>query len=144
MIKKSGDLFTTTQKAIGHGVNCQGVMGAGIAKAFYDKFPNNYHQYRGMCNRNLLQPGLIMPFWESGLIIVNLATQDRTGADARYDAVLDSTRNAAEWLMNCGVDRLAIPLIGCGIGGLEWPKVETVLLAVEVLYPGFEFEVWKY
>jgi hypothetical protein len=38
---------------------------------------------------------------------------------------------------------LAIPQIGCGIGGLEWSKVETLLKSVEILNPGFQFEVWS-
>ena len=43
-----------------------------------------------------------------------------------------------------GFDRVAIPLIGCGIGGLVWSAVEPVLTAME--NPNridFQWEVWS-
>ena len=40
MIKyKIGDLLTAPQKCIAHQVNCQGVMGSGVARAIRNEYP---------------------------------------------------------------------------------------------------------
>ncbi len=143
MIKKKGDLFTSTAAAIGHGVNCKGQMGAGIAVAFKEKFPKNYELYRNACGNGLLKPGEAMINKEADLFICNLSTQDNPGRDATYERVMYATVDAALQLEKHGVHVLALPLIGCGIGGLEWEGVEIILKAVEIIVSGFEFEVWK-
>src|SRR5436190_22616419 len=47
----SGDLFDNAHHApaIAHGCNCQGSMGAGIAKSFRARYPEMYDQYRRRC-----------------------------------------------------------------------------------------------
>lgn len=149
MIKKSGDLFTTDAFYIGHGVNCRGRMGAGIAKTFRERFPINYESYAKACLGMRLNPGDLFSVYENEKVILNLATQLEPGADARYEAVFDSCYKAARQVANHfnywkGEEkRIAIPQIGCGIGGLEWDKVETLIEAVEILVPEVTWEVWK-
>ena len=143
MIRRKGDMFTTSLKAIGHGVNCAGVMGAGIAKPIRAKYPNNYRNYRALCQNKGLNPGGLLTVTENGMTIFNMATQRQPGRDARYDAVFASGFKAANTALNMGLDSIAIPMIGCGIGGLEWDKVESILLCVEDITENFEWEVWK-
>lgn len=152
MIEREGDLFTTDQRAIGHGVNCQGVMGAGIAKSFRTFYPTNYGVYRGQCQVKGLQPGevLIVPErdldWNGGSetrLIVNLATQYNPGPDAQYHYLRNSVRAAARQLDRLGVDTLAIPEIGSGIGGLDKTVVKQILLDVEHDLR-FTFELWTF
>ena len=47
----SGDIFfnTFSAKAFAHGCNCQGSMGAGIAKTFKERYPEMYDTYRESC-----------------------------------------------------------------------------------------------
>jgi len=143
MIKRKGNLFDSTSVALGHGVNCQGIMGAGIAVEFKNRFPKNYEAYRTNCDLKFLRPGEAFVYLEDGKYIANLATQDKPGPDATYERVMYAAADAALQLSKHGVDTLAIPLIGCGIGGLEWAGVECILKAVEIIVPNFEFEVWK-
>jgi hypothetical protein len=46
-----GDLFANRYKAqaLAHGCNCQGSMGAGVAKGFRDRHPAMYEEYRRRC-----------------------------------------------------------------------------------------------
>jgi O-acetyl-ADP-ribose deacetylase (regulator of RNase III) len=144
MIRKKGDLFSTTASAIGHGVNTQGVMGSGIAVLFKEKFPKNYQTYHNACKMRLLLPGETLIFKEDGRFITNIASQEKTGRNATYNYLMTAATDAALQLNDVyNIKRLAIPLIGCGIGGLEWEGVEVILKAVEIIVPGFEFEVWK-
>src|SRR5262249_34840272 len=47
----SGDLFDNAHdaQAFAHGCNCQGSMGAGIAKTFRSRYPEMYEEYRRRC-----------------------------------------------------------------------------------------------
>lgn len=149
MIHRDGDLFTTNAKIIAHGANTKGVMGAGIAHTVRKKFPKNYAGYVSHCNSGLAQPGE----WygnnqdDNDILVLNLYSQDKPGANARYEwvysSIMDFFRLYSNYLPVFGTT-VAIPEIGSGIGGLEWPKVRMLLDAAEVIYPEFEFEVWHY
>ena len=46
MIVIKDNLLNTQLQFIAHQVNCQGVMGAGVAKALRNKYPELYSQYQ--------------------------------------------------------------------------------------------------
>jgi O-acetyl-ADP-ribose deacetylase (regulator of RNase III) len=149
LIEKHGDVFTTKATYIGHGVNCQGVMGAGIAKTIKDKFPKNFAEYKKFCDEGIMVPGVYGAYAENGKVIVNLATQDYPGADAKYEHVFKSLyyfaqRAGRKDTLALHGNKVAVPEIGCGIGGLEWPKVKAIVQCVESMVPTIEFEVWHY
>lgn len=150
MIEKTGDMFTSDAPALGHGVNCAGMMGAGVAKTFRQKFPHNFENYKAACDRGLLKPGECHVNFEKGVYLINMATQNTPGRDATYERVFSAAMFAAKGAVNIGIDRIAIPEIGSHIGGLTWDKVEQVLLTVEyIVNPDptnkvFEWEVWHY
>lgn len=149
MILKQGDVFTTEAYYIGHGVNVDGVMGAGVAATVRDLFPATYDAYRRRC-REGLKPGSIHAYRENDKMILNLATQDRPGPNAQYYWVFEALLRAAKGISTLpakyGVhDKIiAIPQIGCGIGGLEWAGVEAIINAVETIVTDVQFEVWEY
>lgn len=150
MIERQGDLFTTDAKVLAHGVNCKGVMGAGIAKSFRDKFPDMYKEYQYLCNRGILRLGSFYSYTTDDIMIFNLTTQYKPGPDARYGSVfsslLDSAMSLDDFNKSDGKygNTIAMPEIGCGIGGLEWGNVEAIIGVVEKIVPGIEFEVWHY
>ena len=51
MVFVSGDLFDNAHgvRAFAHGCNCQGSMGAGVAKTFRARYPEMYEEYRRRC-----------------------------------------------------------------------------------------------
>ena len=124
-----GDLLESGEAVIAHGCNTQGFMGAGIAKAVADKYPEAERTYRVLCRYGDFIVGTAqkveMP--EEGVIVFNLGTQEFPGRNATYWAVMLSVGNMFERCRKDGIKRVAIPRIGCGIGGLEWPTVEWLI-----------------
>lgn len=125
-----GDLFDPVWgfDAIGHGVNLDGVMGSGIAPLFRKKSEPMYQAYRSKCLDGTLQAGDAMP-WTLALdcqpwLIYNLATQIKQGPNAAYVYVAMGLMNMKQHAGRQFVREIGIPLIGCGIGGLEWPRVQ--------------------
>lgn len=144
MIEKNGNLFDTTAKHIGHGVNVYGLMGAGIAKEFKRRYPKNFDRYHAACMKGALTPGSIIVTYEDDVYVHNIASQDRPGRHAQYNWLADGLMRSASFAEKFD-DKpvIAIPEIGCGIGGLDWSAAETIIGLVEQLYE-VEFEVWHY
>lgn len=144
MIERYGDLFTTEAKHLGHGVNIQGKMGAGIAKTFRDKFPDMYAQYVYACSSAQIWVGQDFMVEENGLFIHNISSQEYTGRDASYIWLQRGLNAAMENVEAVGDNLLALPEIGCGIGGLEWDSVKKFMLEAEENHPNVTIEVWHY
>lgn len=132
----TGDLLQSGEPVIAHGCNCRGKMGSGIAVAFRTLYPDMYKHYARMCEEGKLKPGDIFPWVmreeQGGTVlkneaVINLMTQLEPGPDARLQAIQTSMTRAVNFVRGCGLTTIAIPRIGCGIGGLEWSHVEGVL-----------------
>jgi O-acetyl-ADP-ribose deacetylase (regulator of RNase III) len=140
----TGDMFTTTQEAFGHGVNCQGVMGSGIAKLIKELFPGVLPAYQTALQTGKLKPGGMFPYQEPyGPIIFNLASQIKTGADARYELVAQSVLESFNFCERNRITGFALPRIGSDIGGLEWGNTVQVISDVAASYPHITLELWS-
>lgn len=131
LIEKSGDLFTSGIRAIGHGINIRGRMGAGIAKAFSTLYPDMFEEYRALCESGDIRVGTTW-LWEdptSDDIVLNIASQDNPGPHARIEWLESGVVDAIRQLRDLDPETkvIGLPRIGCGIGGLDWHEVRFVL-----------------
>src|SRR5258705_81628 len=55
IIHKSGNILDATENIIIHQVNCEGVMGAGLAKQLRNKWPIIYTEYKKLCDENRIK-----------------------------------------------------------------------------------------
>lgn len=132
-----GDLFTTTAPFIAHGVNCKGAMAAGFAAAVVKHYSADMvESYKAACEEGSLTPGLVhtWPVDKGMPILINLASQEYPGNDARYTWLFSGLQGMhyEMWyettFENPGTEmRVAMPRIGCGIGGLDWAVVKPIL-----------------
>lgn len=144
LIHMTGDIFTSTAPAIGHGVNVDGVMGHGIAVEFRNRFDHMHTLYREKCANGELLPGQVYIYQYSGhpeRYVYNIASQDRPGRNARYDWLISGTVRALEHAQSRGLDRIALPRIGSGIGGLYLPTVQDILETLATFYEP-DIELW--
>lgn len=119
------DLFEQPAEAYAHGVNCSGVMGAGIAPLFKSRWPEMFEVYRQACADGSLTVGKVLPWRASdGTVIYNLATQDRPGRYASLGALSTCLRKMLAHAETRQVRSVAVPRIGAGIGGLTWLDVQ--------------------
>jgi O-acetyl-ADP-ribose deacetylase (regulator of RNase III) len=128
-----------------HQVNCQGVMGAGLAESIREKFPLAYQDYREAFRRGKLELGHVVfseirqnPF----LCIAHLCGQDhygRQGCYTDYTALEICFLKVARYVVNITAERsiewncfnpptIFIPYkIGCGLAGGDWSIVLQIL-----------------
>jgi len=123
-----GDLFTCGISAIAHGVNCRGVMGAGIAVQFRRRYPDMYESYSKRCGKGHMWPGDILTWQHPGGIVFCLATQKEPGAHAEpWMITAAAGQMIAEAHYIRKITEIALPEIGCGIGGLTRGDLLTAL-----------------
>jgi O-acetyl-ADP-ribose deacetylase (regulator of RNase III) len=138
----SGDLFANRfgARALAHGCNCQGSMGAGIATGFRDRYPAMYAEYRRRCKAESCQFHLGDAFlWKADdkPWVFNLGTQEGVWrARASYEAIEAALRSMREQADREGISSIAVPRVGAGHGGLSWRKVRAVIERVFADWPG--------
>lgn len=123
----TGDLFDSDAYALVNAVNCEGVMGKGIAYQFKSRFPRNFEAYREACASGFLRPGRLFPFEEGGKLIINFPTKDkwRNSSEMKY---IDWGLSALSGFLNSNrIPSVAIPPLGAGNGGLIWRDVRRLM-----------------
>jgi O-acetyl-ADP-ribose deacetylase (regulator of RNase III) len=129
MIKyASGNLLTSSSQALVNAVNCQGVMGKGIALAFKESFPKNFEIYKKACDNGSMKIGEVLLVDEKGKIIVNFPTKDSWRKKSTYDFISQGLESLAKVMIDKKITSISIPPLGCGNGGLDWNKVEALIL----------------
>lgn len=133
MVIHRTDILEVKEGLILHGVNCQKVMGAGLAKAIRDKWPIVYKKYlehfRYFDNQAIL--GYFLPVQVTpDLWVGNCFTQyfyGRNNRQINYEAVYTSLEGAFTWASDSSLDVIHMPKIGCNLGGGEWSIVESMV-----------------
>lgn len=139
------DIFTTHLNAIAHGVNCQGVMGAGIALEVKRRYPEAYSGYVRYLNRydpiQYTAVGTMHPYPVPGtnLHILNCFTQVDTAKQRgevaiSYQAIFTSFSVAGLYCKENGIKELAIPQVGAGLGGGNWKVIYQLIANALALY----------
>lgn len=131
----SGDLFEADVDAITNAVNCVGVMGRGVALAFKQRFPDNFVAYKQACDAGSLRPGGVFVFdrgeAQRPRFIVNFPTKDHWRDPSKLSDIEAGLQALATEIDRLSIRSIALPALGCGLGGLDW---EAVRNAVETAF----------
>ena len=125
---------------IAHGVNCQNVMGSGVARALYMQWPVIKARYHKKGSMVLGDTQFVEV--EPGLVIANCFTQREFGRDMRRyanpRAIRECLEDVASYALDIGIREVHMPRIGCGLGGLDWEEdVYPELMEIEKVFPMF-------
>lgn len=139
---EKGDIFRIPGvNSYAHGCNCAGAMGKGIALQFRDKYPRMYHEYHALCSEGLYKPGDVFDYCYGDGHIYNLGTQLTWRTKARLEYIEQSVEEMLRLAARDKVDKIALPAIGAGLGGLQWNDVKEVLAAVSSRHPAVDLYV---
>lgn len=130
MIKlTTGDILSADAEALVNTVNCVGIMGRGIALQFKNAFPENYKAYKAACDREEVQPGRMFIVETRSLTgpkyIINFPTKRHWKGKSRMEDVQSGLLALKQEIVTRGIRSIAIPPLGSGLGGLDWPHVRT-------------------
>lgn len=146
---KTGDIFAEDAEALVNTVNCVGVMGRGLALQFKKAFPDNFVAYANACRRDAIRPGRMFVFETQQLTnpryIINFPTKLHWRYNSRIEYISSGLEDLVTTIRERGIQSIAIPPLGSGLGGLEWGAVRELIaeamhgfsnLDVVVLEPG--------
>ena len=146
MIKDmSGDLLEAPCEALVNPVNTAGPMGKGLALQFKRRFPENYRAFHEACMQGKVRPGEMFTFRLAGKsprLIVNFPTKRHWRSRARMEDIVSGLANLACVIREHEIRSIAVPALGCGLGGLDWQEVRTKI--VEALSPLDQLQAMLY
>lgn len=129
----TGNILDDDAEALVNPVNCVGVMGAGLAQQFKHRFPVYDLDYRDLCESQLLVPGRVRlhRYPASGdpgcLWIVSFPTKRHWRDPSELVWIDDGLYDLIRLVDNSGIRSIALPMLGCGLGGLPWPDVLSLI-----------------
>jgi O-acetyl-ADP-ribose deacetylase (regulator of RNase III) len=129
---KTGNLFDAPVRALVNAVNCNGVMGKGLALEFKVRFPEMFADYAKACRNGELRPGQLHTWQLSdGRWIINFPTKNQWRSPSKLEYLDAAMPRLAEFIQMNAIESIAIPALGCGLGGLDWrivkPRIENAL-----------------
>lgn len=121
---RSRDIFKSQAEVLCCPVNCIGVMGNGLARAFRDRIDGLYEQYRQRCNcgyittnglddSNLLSIG-------HGKYVLLFPTKQHFENPSDKEWIRMGLLTLPRLMESRGLTSVAIPALGCGKGELDW------------------------
>ena len=142
------DIFESGADVILHQVNCQGVMGSGIAKQVKEKYPHVFYGYKLECNsysdKSLLLGYIDAYITKDKNYIVNLYAQENFGYDGRCYTNYKALKECFYRVLNMFDEHsvIAIPyLMGCHRGGGDWNVVYNM---IEEIFQNYNVLICEY
>ncbi|WP_454719114.1 macro domain-containing protein [Caulobacter segnis] len=108
-------------------VNCVGVMGKGIAKAFKDRYPAMFSAYKRICDQNLLEPGKLWLWQGPDHSVLNFPTKVHWRNPSQIEWIELGLKKFADSYESRGITSISFPRLGCGNGGLDWEDVRPLM-----------------
>lgn len=135
LVYKKGDVLKAGEAVVVHGCNCKKAMGAGIARQVREQCPNAWRADQTTLWGDRTKLGTFTYGVEAnGMIVINAYTQydyarDRIVVD--YPALEEAMKKICNHFPN---EVIAMPKIGCGLGGGDWKIVSDILERVSTMY----------
>lgn len=127
-----GNMFEVATEAIVNPVNCVGVMGKGLALQFKERYPDNFEAYKKACEMNLLQIGSVfcVSFMENNeqRYIINFPTKRHYREQSYLLDIQLGLESLVDTIKKFNIKSIAIPALGCGLGGLNWYDVKESII----------------
>lgn len=141
-----GDMFFSQMQTLTISVNTVGVMGKGLASRAKYQFPDMYVAYQDVCREKTLVMGRPYLYKREASLDEDLADQPETlpnpnsnkwfllfptkehwkqGSDAK--GIEDGLQWVVENYKSEGIQSIALPALGCGLGGLDWKDIGPMM-----------------
>lgn len=141
-----GDLFFSTMQTLTVSVNTVGIMGKGLASRAKYQFPDVYVVYQDACRKKNLQMGKPYLYKRESYVDEQLADDPislpqpnsnkwfllfATKRNWRENSDIQGIEEGLKWIRANykveGIKSLAVPALGCGLGGLSWSDVGPLM-----------------
>ena len=122
-----GDIFSSPAQVLTNTVNCVGVMGKGVALEFKKLYPQMFSDYKAKCDEGSVKPGEPYLWEDDSVQVLNFPTKRHWKDGSLLQDIEDGLKYLAESYEQMGLQSLAMPALGCGLGGLKWSDVQPLI-----------------
>ena len=126
-----GNLLEADAEALVNTVNCIGYMGKGIALQFKQAFPANFDDYQKACKADQVKPGRMFIHQTGKMFhpkyIINFPTKRHWRGKSRLEDIRSGLVALVDDVKRLGIRSIAVPPLGCGLGGLDWMTVRRMI-----------------
>ncbi len=134
-----GNLFQADVEALVNTVNTVGVMGKGVALQFSRSFPEIIKPYEIACRSGELVVGRVqtieLSMLEGPRYVINFPTKKHWKGNSKLEYVELGLVSLVDEIQRLRIKSIAIPPLGCGLGGLNWSDVKArIELALQELH----------
>ena len=143
---RQGDILQDDAEALVNTVNCVGTMGRGLALQFKKAFPENFKFYEEACERGEVRPGAMLVFPTGRLTppryVINFPTKRHWKGKSRMEDIDSGLDALIKTVGKLGIRSVAVPPLGCGLGGLRWSQVRPRIEAAFRALPEVEVRLY--
>lgn len=139
-----GNIFDSTSQCIINPVNTVGVMGAGLALQFKIRYPEMFYWYKTLCDDNSFKIGNLL-FWTAPIdnkIICCFPTKEHYKNKSKLDYIDIGLREVRKTFPLYGIQSVALPKLGCGLGGLDFDNQVKPLIEKHLKDSGLDITVY--
>ena len=146
IVLKKGDMFFSKMKTYTISVNTVGIMGKGLASRAKYQFPDVYVLYQDLCKQKKLKMGIPYLYKRSENFISSLMEEEFSSVTEnghrwfllfptknhwREKSPMEGIERGLKWLVEnykeLDISSIALPALGCGLGGLDWKDVGPLM-----------------
>lgn len=123
------DIFTAPAQTLVCPVNMMGTMGKGLALAFKRRYPGLDQAYQRACKNFVLSSkGSSMVGVGNDQYVLLFATKYHWRNPSQLNLIRGVLTRLSEQYETMGITSLAVPMIGCGEGKLDWYDVYPLIV----------------
>jgi O-acetyl-ADP-ribose deacetylase (regulator of RNase III) len=142
-----GNLLEALVEALVNPVNTVGVMGKGLALQFRTAFPVNYKSYQAACACGAVRVGKMFVTEHqpdaNPRYIINFPTKAHWRNPSRLEYITEGLADLARVLRERRITSIAVPPLGCGLGGLEWAVVKPLVVEAFAKFPELDVVLFE-
>ena len=122
-----GNLLDADVEAFVNTVNTVGVMGKGVALQFKIAYPQMFKEYQKACKLGRVQIGRMLVYQNNVIsnskFIINFPTKQHWKQDSKIEFIREGLVSLRDVISSNKIKSIALPPLGCGMGGLNWIEV---------------------
>ena len=147
MVKfKTGNILEDPSEVLVNTVNCAGIMGKGLALEFKLRYLPMFTKYQEACSKKELLPGMVW-VWSTGeeqpKYIFNFSTKDHWRSPSKLSWIKQGLDELLKQTKAFKVKSVAIPPLGCGLGGLDWNVVKPMIVYTCNRLPAVDWSIYE-
>lgn len=138
-----GNILRADVVAVVNPVNTVGVMGRGLALQFKAVHPQMFNDYANACRRGEVQVGKmdVHTTKKKHKFVINFPTKQLWRDPSRIEFIEAGLVDLVRVVVDNEIESIAIPPLGCGLGGLSWVNVRPM---IEAAFENLDVDAYLY